>query len=148
MQGVRRIRSEMDIAPGKKLPVLLADGGSEDRQREQRNHRNLVVLGRLASIDWLGPNDPAPESAITLVGTLKILIPMAGLIDKQAEITRLEKEIAKRRQDLQRGEAKLNNPNFGQRAPAAVVAKERARVADLVAVIARLEEQREKIQRL
>jgi len=144
--GVRRIRAEMNIAPGKRLPVLLQHGGSEDQVRLQRNQAFLGTLGRLESITWLAANDSAPESAIALVGELKVLIPMAGLIDKAAEIARLTREIDKLREDLQRGEAKLVNADFVGRAPAAVVDKERARVAALTASVTKLDEQLQRIR--
>ncbi len=144
--GVRRIRAEMNIAPGKRLPVLLQHGGSEDQVRLQRNHAFLGTLGRLESITWLAANDSAPESAIALVGELKVLIPMAGVIDKAAEIARLTREIDKLREDLQRGQAKLVNADFVGRAPAAVVDKERARVAALTASVTKLDEQLQRIR--
>ena len=79
---------------------------------------------------------------------MKILIPMAGLIDKQAELARLQKEILKIQQELPRIEGKLNNPNFTERAPAEVVEKERAKLAGLHSSLDNLEQQQLKIQTL
>jgi valyl-tRNA synthetase len=146
--GVRRIRAEMNIAPGKPLPVLLQHGAAEDRERLERHRRALTTLGRLASIAWLGEEEPAPEAATALVGGMKILIPMSGLIDKAAETARLTKEIAKLRQEAERGQAKLGNANFIGRAPVEVVEKERARVAELQTAATKLEEQLARIQQL
>ena len=146
--GVRRIRAEMNIAPGKPLSVLLQHGSEADRDRLERQRRALMTLGRLESIAWLGDEEPAPEAATALVGGMKILIPMAGLIDKAAESTRLEKEIAKLRQEAERGAAKLGNANFIGRAPVEVVEKERARVAELQIAITKLEEQLTRIRQL
>ncbi|MCC8999168.1 MAG: valine--tRNA ligase, partial [Candidatus Contendobacter sp.] len=146
--GVRRIRAEMNIAPGKLLPVLLQHGADEDRERLERHQRALLVLGRLQSIVWLGEDEAAPDAAIALVGGMKILIPMAGLIDKMAESARLDKEIAKLRQERERGLAKLGNADFIGRAPAAVVEKERARMLELQMAIAKLEEQLARIRLL
>ena len=106
------------------------------------------MLGRLESIAWLGVQDPAPEAATALVGGMKILIPMSSLIDKTAEIARLTKEIAKLCQEAERGVAKLSNANFIGRAPAEVVEKERARVAELQTATAKLEEQLVRIRQL
>jgi valyl-tRNA synthetase len=97
---------------------------------------------------WLGDEEPAPEAATALVGGMKALIPLSGLIDKAAETARLDKEIAKLRKDAERGATKLDNADFLSRAPAAVVEKERARVAGLQTAIAKLEEQLAKIQQL
>ncbi|HYQ90586.1 MAG TPA: class I tRNA ligase family protein, partial [Candidatus Competibacteraceae bacterium] len=146
--GVRRIRAEMDIAPGRLLPVLLQQGSSEDRQRLERNRTALLSLGRLDSITWLEDIVTAPEAAIALVGQMKLLIPLAGLIDKTAEIARLNRELDKLRNDLERGEAKLNNVDFTGRAPPQVVEKERARVAEIKAAVTRLDEQLQRMQRL
>lgn len=91
--GIRRIRGEMNIAPGKPLNVLLQNGSANDQANLKQLESYLLKLGRLESITWLNAGDDAPESAIALVGDMKILIPMAGLIDKDAELARLDKEI-------------------------------------------------------
>ncbi|HAO33972.1 MAG TPA: valine--tRNA ligase, partial [Candidatus Competibacteraceae bacterium] len=146
--GVRRIRAEMNIAPGKPLPVLLQHGSDEDRVRLERQRRALMSLGRLASVDWLAEGERAPEAATALVGGMNVLIPMSGLIDKAAEIARLTKEIAKCRQEEQRGAAKLGNADFLGRAPADVVQKERTRLSELQVAVAKLEDQLARIRQL
>ncbi len=146
--GVRRIRGEMNLPPGKPLSVLLQNGSPQDRRRLDANRHYLLFLGRLASITWLGAQEDAPESATALVAELRILIPMAGLIDKDAELKRLAKEIEKLRKDLERSEKKLSNPSFVERAPLDVVEKERKRVEEMRSSIANLEEQATGIRRL
>jgi valyl-tRNA synthetase len=146
--GVRRIRGEMNIAPSKPLPVLLQDGSDIDRRSLDNNRVYLQKLGRLETITWLGASETAPESAMALVGDMKILIPMAGLIDKEAELARLEKEIQKINNDLPRVEGKLNNPAFVDKAPAEVIEKEKAKLADLRSMLNNLEEQQRKIRAL
>ena len=146
--GVRRIRAEMNIAPGKPLPVLVRHGTAEDRGRLERHQRALTTLGRLESMTALSESEPAPEAATALVGSLKILIPLSGLIDQAAESARLTKEIAKLRKDLERGAAKLGNADFIGRAPATVVDKERARVAELQLAMTQLEAQLARIRPL
>ncbi|MBN2702109.1 MAG: valine--tRNA ligase, partial [Methylothermaceae bacterium] len=146
--GLRRIRGEMNIPPGKSLPVLLQYGMNLDRQRVEAYRAYLERFGRIESIDWLGADQTPPESAIALVGELKILIPMAGLIDKGAELQRLTKEIDKLNKELPRVEGKLNNPKFLERAPDEVVAKERQKLEEMQASLSRLEEQRARIQAL
>lgn len=105
----------------------MANGSETDRRRLADNHVYLARLGRLSAIDWLNMDSAEPESAIALVGEMKILIPLAGLIDKDAEIARLSKEIDKLNKELTKSEAKLQNSDFINRAPAPVVAKERDR---------------------
>jgi valyl-tRNA synthetase len=146
--GVRRIRGEMNIAPGKPLPVLLQNGSATDQSYLTNNTVYLQKLGRLESITWLNSDDTTPESAIALVGEMKILIPMAGLIDKAAELARLEKEIQKIKNDLPRVEGKLSNPAFIDKAPVDVIDKEKAKLADLHSMLNNLEQQQARIQAL
>lgn len=144
--GVRRIRSEMDINPSKLLPVLLQNGSDLDQNRLAKHQQVVRSLARIEAITWLNNEDNAPESAIALVGEMRVLIPLAGLIDKDAELKRLSKEIEKIRKDYDKSLAKLQNPQFTDRAPAEVVQKEQQRVAEMQASISQLESQFTKIQ--
>jgi valyl-tRNA synthetase len=146
--GVRKIRSGMNIDPRKLLPVLLQDGSGTDRERLNRNRPYLESVGRVETLTWLENNEAAPESSTVLVGEMKLLIPLAGLIDKESEILRLTKELDKKTNELDRCEKKLLNPGFTDKAPTAVVEKERARAAELGSAIKSLEGQKEKIQAL
>ncbi|HEY5790210.1 MAG TPA: valine--tRNA ligase, partial [Gammaproteobacteria bacterium] len=143
--GVRQIRSGMNIAPGKPLPLLVRNAGEADRERLERFGELLTALARLESLEQLTAAARAPESATSVVGEMQLLIPMAGLIDKAAELARLDKQLERLGQDLARGRAKLENPDFVDKAPEAVVAKERARVDELAATLGQLQSQREKI---
>jgi valyl-tRNA synthetase len=143
--GVRRIRGEMNIAPGKPLPLLLQDNSVQDKHYLQRNQSYLQKLGRIESITILKADDVAPESAISLVGNLKLLIPMAGLIDKVAELARLDKEIQRIENDLPRVEEKLNNPKFFEKAPAQVIEEQKEKLLNMQATLNNLQVQREKI---
>jgi valyl-tRNA synthetase len=105
-------------------------------------------MARLNSVEWLGDAQQAPESATALVGDMKILIPLAGLIDKEAEISRLEREIGKASGDFENCERKLSNEQFVARAPAAVVAKERKRLAESRSALDNLQEQLGRMQKL
>ncbi|MCW8957159.1 MAG: class I tRNA ligase family protein, partial [Gammaproteobacteria bacterium] len=148
IMGVRRIRSEMDIAPGKPLPVLMQNCQPLDKQRFENNQAFIHSLAKLESTTILENSDTAPESATALVGEMKLLIPLAGLIDKDAELARLNKEIAKIDSNLQKSSAKLTNPSFVDKAPEAVVNKEKARVAEMESAINQLQEQADKIAAL
>jgi len=148
INGVRKIRSGMNIDPRKRLPVLLQGGSAEDRDRLAHHRPYLMVVGRIESISWLDAGADAPESATALVGEMKLLIPLSGLIDKEAEIRRLAKELEKKQGELERCENKLANSGFVDKAPAAVVEKEQAKALDLKTAITRLEEQQQKIQSL
>ncbi len=146
--GIRRIRGEMNIAPGKPLPVLVQNTSTDDLTFLKSNEAYLLKLGRIETITLLGLDEIAAESAMSLVGEMKILIPIAGLIDKDAEIARLEKEIQKKVKDLPRIEGKLNNPKFIDKAPADVITKEKEKLAALYSSKQNLEEQLSKIKKL
>lgn len=146
--GVRKIRSSMDIKPGRPLPVLVQNGDTTDQLRIDANLHYLTTLGRIESVRWLEPGDTAPEAATALVGEMKLLIPMAGLIDKQAELARLEKEIDKLDKEIARLTGKLANASFVAKAPAQVVDKERRKLADQEKAMQQLAEQRSTIEKL
>ncbi|MFT7673949.1 MAG: valyl-tRNA synthetase, partial [Gammaproteobacteria bacterium] len=130
IMGIRQIRSEMDIKPGKALPVLCQNGDIVDKERLDSNRGLLVSLARLESITWLEAADAAPESATSLVGEMNLLIPMEGLIDKDAELARLQKNIDRLSSEVNRIQSKLQNANFVDRAPEDIVEKERTKLAE------------------
>ncbi len=147
INGVRKIRAEMDIAPGKPLNVLLQNWSKQDQTHFTNSQQYIHALAKLENIQWLN-KETAPESATALVGKMKILIPLAGLIDKKAENERLQKEIKKLDINLEKSLAKLNNPNFAGKAPKEVVEKERLRVTEIQNSLAQLKEQLDKIRDL
>jgi len=146
--GIRRIRGEMNIPPGKPLAVLLEGGTEQDRETLEQTLDYVHRLGRIETIRWLEPGETAPESAIALVGEMKALIPMSGLIDKTAELARLDKEIQRIAKELPRLEGKLNDDGFLAKAPAAVVDKERSRLNELTSSLTELQAQRVRIEAL
>ncbi|OUS04612.1 valine--tRNA ligase, partial [Gammaproteobacteria bacterium 54_18_T64] len=143
--GVRNIRGEINISPGKLLPVLLQNGNAEDQRRLEENAPYLTKLANLESVQWLDAGATAPPSATALVGEMEIFVPMAGIIDKEAELARLDKEIGKLKKELGRLKGKLSNDKFTANAPDDVVAKERQKLSDAESALSRLEEQKEKI---
>jgi valyl-tRNA synthetase len=146
--GVRNIRGEMNIAPGKPLPVLFQKGSDEDKRRLSENENFLKTLAKLESVTWLEENDEAPVSATQLVGQLKVLVPMAGLIDVAAEQARLTKALEKTRKELAKVEGKLNNENFVSKAPDEVIAKEREKADGYAHSVRELEQQLEQLAAL
>ncbi|MDR5887698.1 valine--tRNA ligase [Vreelandella janggokensis] len=146
--AVRNIRAEMNIAPGKPLDVLLTKGKPEDAERLEDYRHFLAKLAKLESATWLENPDDAPLSATQLVGDMEVLVPMADLIDKDAELKRLAKEIEKQDKLIGGIEKKLDNEGFIAKAPESVVEKERGKLADFQAAKQLLEEQRAKISAL
>ncbi len=143
--AIRNIRGEMAISPAQPIPLVLRQGNADDRRRAEANGSFLKALAKLASIEWQTEGEP-PLAATQLVGELELLVPMAGLIDKDAEIARLTKELDKLSKEADRIAAKLNNESFVGKAPAEVVEKEKAKLAEATAASARLGEQLEKIR--
>ena len=139
--GIRNIRGEMNITPAKHLPIYFNNGSADDLRKLNDNRQFLAKLANLEAITWLEPGDEAPMSATALVGNMEILVPMAGLIDKDAELARLNKEIDKLQRELEKVQNKLGNENFVGKAPAEVVAKERERMADMEATLDKLSQQ-------
>jgi valyl-tRNA synthetase len=146
--GVRNIRGEMNIPPGKELNVLLRNGNDKDKNRLEENSQYLKKLAKLSDIRFLSPDETAPVASTSLVGDLEILVPMAGLIDTDAELARLSKEIDKLENDLSRIEGKLGNSSFVDKAPAEVVAKEREKLAGQQQALKKLQQQKLEIQHL
>jgi len=145
--AIRNIRGEMNISPGKAIPLLLRNGNDEDLRRYKENEGFVKSLAKLESIVWLNQEE-APMSATQLVGSMEVLVPMAGLIDTQAEIARLTKAIDKASKEIQRFEGKLNNEKFVSNAPAELVEKEQAKLSDAKNSHSKLAEQLEKIKNM
>jgi len=146
--AVRQIRGEMDIAPSRRIPLLLRNAGARDLLLAGKHFAYLARLAGLEAITPLADGAPAPESATAMLGELTLLVPMAGLIDPQAETERLSKRIAKNQSDIGKLAAKLGNENFVRNAPPAVVAADRARLAELTAQNTNLAAQLERVRRL
>ncbi len=146
--GIRTIRSEMNIAPGKSLPVLLRNGNPDDRARLQANRPFLMKLANLAAIQWLPEGKTAPLCATALTGGLDILIPMSDLIDKNAELTRLQKEIERLQKECERIQGKLGNDSFIAKAPPEVVDKEKEKLRDAALALQKTQEHVEVIRAL
>jgi valyl-tRNA synthetase len=137
----------MNIAPGKALPVLLRKGSAFDKTNVSHHQHLLKTLAKVESIVWLAMNEvPPPQSATAFVGELEIFIPMTGFINKEEETARLNKEIIKLQKDLMLTENKLQNPQFVDKAPSEVVAKERAKQAELKMTLSKIEKQLEQVK--
>ena len=146
--GIRKIRGEMNISPGKPLQCFIKNFNSQDKNFIEKNKLIIFTLAKLDNIDLLELNEEEPESAIALVGEMQILIPLAGLIDKDAEKDRLNKEIDKLIKLKAQFSGKLNNKKFISGAPEVVVKKEQEKLASVKKALKDLETQLEKISLL
>ena len=146
--AIRNIRGEMDISPNTPLNVLLKNVSNDDQRRLDENKAFLASLAKLESFTALSDGEQAPASATAMVGSLEVLIPMAGLIDVAAEVARLNKQLEKLEKELGRVTGKLNNEKFVSKAPEAVLNKEKAIFAELSEAKAKLVEQKTTIENL
>lgn len=146
--GIRQIRAEMDIAPGKKLPLLIQNADEADQQRLNKLKAALLNVARIEKVDLASADAELPQCAMALVGNMKLLVPMAGLIDVAEEQKRLDKAIAKLEADIKRLEGKLGNEKFVANAPADIVAKEQEKLNAQQQARKQLQQQREEIAKL
>ena len=146
--AIRNIRGEMDISPAKAIPVFLNKGTESDQEKLEEYRPYLEKLAKVESIKWLKPGEEVPSAATQLHGDIEILVPMAGLIDVDAERARLEKEIAKLKTGMKAVSGKLNNKKFTDNAPEAVVAKERRKAEQMSTALTALQEKFEELVKL
>ena len=148
MLGLRQIRGEMKISMAKRIDIIVQNAATEDLRRLADFEPLLSKLAKLESVRVLAAGEEAPMSATALVGDMQVLVPMAGLIDKDAELARLDKEIQRLSGEVQRVGGKLANQGFVAKAPAEVLDKERAKLAEAEQALSKMVEQREKIAKL
>lgn len=146
--AIRTIRSEVDVPPSKSINVLLNAGSEEDRIKLQNYRHYLQKLAKLDSIEWLKNDSESPAAATALVGEIEVLVPLAGLIDVEAERNRLNKEIAKLAGALKGVDAKLSNDKFVSNAPEEVVAKEKQKQDEMSATLQALQIKLEELESL
>ena len=146
--AIRNRRGEMDISPAKSITAFLRKGSELDKTRLKNYRPYLQKLAKLNSIEWLDADEEAPVAATALHQDIEILVPLAGLIDVVAERARLEKEIAKLESGLKAVAGKLGNENFVDKAPAAVVEKERAKQQQMASGLTVLQQKLNQLQRL
>ena len=146
--AIRNIRGEMDVPPAKSIKVMLRNGASADQGKLEEYRPYLQKLAKLESIEWLTPDDEVPAAATGLYQELEILVPLAGIIDVEAERARLSKEIAKLEGALKSVTSKLSNAKFVDNAPDAVVAKEREKQEQITQALQSLQAKRDQLKAL
>jgi valyl-tRNA synthetase len=146
--GIRQIRGEMDIAPSRKLEVLLHNAIARDIEYLERNLHYLMRLAGIEAPRVLAAGEAAPISAVALLGNLEVLVPMKGLIDPTAELERLAKRMRKAEIDFSKLEAKLSNSQFAKNAPPDIVAKDQQRLEELRTEIGQLTAQTARVSKL
>jgi valyl-tRNA synthetase len=146
IQGVRRIRSELNISPGKPLDIWFQGGNETDRERLDRHQVVFNQLTRASSTQWVDDSADTSECAVSLLAELKILVPLTGLIDVDAELSRLRKQLETEAKHVKTCQGKLANKRFVENAPAEVVEQERQRLAEHESNLGNLAEQVKKLE--
>ena len=146
--GIRQIRGELNLPPGRPLEVLAQGASARDRARIESLADLLYPLAGISELKFLAADAQPPPAAAALHGELRLLTPLAGVIDPAAENARLSKLVTQAEKALQAAENKLANPQFLNKAPDEVVQGARARQTALQRDLERLREQTERIKAL
>ena len=146
--AVRNIRAECNIAPSKGLALLFRNIPADEQKILEKQTALLQAMAKLDNVSVLKEGEQAPLAVAKLVGNTEILVPMAGFINKEAELARLTKEIEKYQNEVKRIESKLSNEAFVAKAPEAVIAKEREKQAEYQSGLEKIREQYKAIEAL
>ena len=119
----------MNISPGKKIEVIFNNGDKTDKRRQKDYSELLISLAKLKKLSWIDQNENLPASAKKIINKLEVCIPLAGNIDKDSELNRIEREITKLENDISLLSKKLGNDNFVSKAPAQVVDSEKNKLS-------------------
>ncbi|HEY7906514.1 MAG TPA: valine--tRNA ligase [Wenzhouxiangella sp.] len=152
ISGLRSARTELNLAPGKRLPLMIEQGSDQDRERMDRLGGLVRHLARLESVEWLAPSEEGEDRSagcsVILVGQMRLLISLAGLVDFKEELERLSKQLEREQKGLTATKGKLSNERFVANAPDDVVDKERQRLAQHEHAVAELATSIEKLKAL
>ncbi len=139
--AVRNIRGEMKLGNAVRLPVLLQGVTDDQKASLLRIESQFKALAKVESLTIVGSDEEVPLSSQALIGSLKVLVPMKGLIDPTAELNRLNKVREKLQAQADGITKKLSNEGFVAKAPAQVVEAEKAKLAELDGQIGEIEKQ-------
>ena len=146
--SVRNIRGEMKLGNAVRLPVLLQNISSDEDARLSRIKNQFKALAKVESLEILKEGDEVPLSSSSMVGQLRVLVPMKGLIDPTAELARLGKSYDKLKGQAEGIARKLGNEGFVSKAPAEVVDAEKAKLAELEGQLTAMTAQMEQLKAL
>ena len=146
--SVRNIRGEMKLGNAVRLPVLLQNVSADEEARLSRIKNQFKALAKVESLEIVKEGDDVPLSSSSMVGQLRVLVPMKGLIDPTAELARLGKSYDKLKDQADGIARKLGNEGFVSKAPAEVVDAEKAKLAELEGQLTAMTAQMEQLKAL
>lgn len=146
--SVRNIRGEMKLGNAVRLPVLLQNVSTDEEARLSRIKNQFKALAKVESLEIVKEGDEVPLSSSSMVGQLRVLVPMKGLIDPTAELARLDKAHEKLQKQADGIARKLGNEGFVSKAPAEVVDAEKAKLAELEGQLTAMTAQMEQLKAL
>ena len=146
--SVRNIRGEMKLGNAVRLPVLLQNVSADEEARLSRIKNQFKALAKVESLDIVKEGNEVPLSSSSMVGQLRVLVPMKGLIDPTAELKRLGKSFDKLQKQADGIARKLGNEGFVSKAPAEVVDAEKAKLAELEGQLTAMTAQMEQLKAL
>ncbi len=146
--SVRNIRGEMKLGNAVRLPVLLQNISADEDARLSRIKNQFKALAKVESLEIVKEGDDVPLSSSSMVGQLRVLVPMKGLIDPTAELARLGKSYDKLKGQAEGISRKLGNEGFVSKAPTEVVDAEKAKLAELEGQLTAMTAQMEQLKAL
>jgi valyl-tRNA synthetase len=145
---IRRLRSEIGVSPAKKITLYVKPSSNTARELLVNEERLICSLAKLESIQWADDQEKLDATATTQSELAELFVPLAGLVDKDLELDRLSKQIAKLQKERSKAQGKLANEKYRAQAPADIVAKEEEKLDALSATLDRLSEHYQVIENL
>ena len=143
--NIRRIRSEVGIAPITTVPLLIKQWTEQDRQYFANHEESVTKLAHIKSVQWLEASYQPPPSAMAIINETRLLIPLEGLISIETEISRLNKEISKLDKTRKQLNQRLSDPNFADKAPQDVVSQHHEKISFIDTQLNGMKEQLENL---
>ena len=141
VRGIRNVRTGMNVPPSKKATVYVVSAKSEIRDIFEASKNFFATLGYASEVFIQDSKNGIDENAVsTLIHDAALYIPLAELVDIDKEIERLEKESGRLAGEIKRASGMLANPKFVDKAPAAKVEEEKAKLAKYTEMKAQVEE--------
>lgn len=149
IQSIRNIRADLGVSHAKSVNILVKSQSIKIKDKFHKYSPMLNALIKIKEIKYLDKtNNDLPLAANTVIDDLEIFVPLQGLIDKEAEISRLEKELTKLEKDINFSKNKLHNPAFSKNAPPDIIKKEETKLANAISAKGKLIDHKEKILKL